>query len=279
MSMRSQIRRLAGVVSLAALIPSSGRSGQPTLAAIEYGHGEPTIVLIHGLGQDRGLWNRIAPLLAGQHRLVLVDLPGHGGSQPIPNVSVRAVAQAVERTLKDRKVKRALLVGHSYGGLVALQEAAAHPERAAGVVSIDIPTYTVIDSERVANLDNLIRVRYLAFLERVFGPMTRDSSQVDSVIVKASLVPQSVLVDYFHDVWRADLRPEIPRVRAPILVITTETTWPDPESWTSARKRLGYDSKGSAIGRRVWGSGHLVPIDQPDSLAAAISEFSATLRP
>ena len=48
-------------------------------------------------------------------------------------------------------MKKAILVGHSYGGLVALQEAASHPDRALGVVSIDLATYTNLDSSRVAN--------------------------------------------------------------------------------------------------------------------------------
>ena len=263
---------------LGPLVPSTARPGQPTLAAAERGNGKPTLVLIHGLGQDRDTWSRLAPRLEGRYRLLLVDLPGHGQSVAIPAVSVDAVAEALDRTLKERKVKQAVLVGQSYGGLVALQEASKHPERAAGVISIDIATYVEIDSERVASLEEIIEQRYPLFVRGVFEKMTRDSSQVDSVIAKANLVPRDVLAGYFRDAWRVNLRPTIRRLKSPVLVVATEYTWPEAESWTSARKRLGYETAGPAVGRRILGSGHMIQLDQPDSLAAAISEFVERLR-
>jgi pimeloyl-ACP methyl ester carboxylesterase len=265
-------------VLLGALLPATARPGQPPLAFVERGSGKPTLVLIHGLGQDRSTWNRLAPLLEGRFRLLLVELPGHGQSSAISKVSVDAVAEALDRTLKERKVKQAVLVGQSYGGLVALQEAAKHPDRAAGVVSIDIATYVEIDSGRVAKLEELIAQRYPLFVRGVFETMTRDSSQVDSVIAKAGLVPREVLAEYFRDAWRVDLRPGIRNLKSPVLVVATDTTWPAAESWTSVRSRLGYETAGPAIGRRIWGSAHLVQLDQPDSLAAAISDFAETFR-
>lgn len=275
---RPRIAVLSAALLLAALYAVPARPGQPTLAVSERGRGEPTLVLVHGLGLDRSLWDRIAPRLAERHRLVLVDLPGHGASAPLPNVSVSAVAEALDRTLKAQKVKGALLVGHSYGGLVVLSEAASHPDRAGGVVSIDIATYSTLDSERVASVEQLMKERYPVFVSGVFERMTRDSSQIDSVIAKASRVPEPVLTAYFLDAWRTDLRPVMRRVKAPILLTATDATWPSSESWTSARKRLGYETAGPAIGRRIWGSAHLIPIDQPDSLAEAILDFAATLK-
>lgn len=266
------------VLLLGAFAPGTARPGQPPLAAEERGSGRPTLVLIHGLGQDRNVWDRLALRLQSRYRLLLVDLPGHGQSASIPSVSVSAVADVLDRTLKERKVKQAILVGHSYGALVALAEAAKHPDRAAGVVSIDIATHAAIDSERVANLEMIIKQRYPFFVRGVFEPMTHDSSEVDSVVEKADRVPRDVLVSYFRDAWRTDLRPNIRTLKTPILVVATDATWPAGESWTSARKRLGYETAGPAAGRRIWGSAHLVQLDQPDTLAAAIADFARTLK-
>ncbi|HKW50494.1 MAG TPA: alpha/beta hydrolase [Candidatus Eisenbacteria bacterium] len=258
--------------------PSTARPGPPPLAAGVRGSGNPTLVLIHSLGQDRTVWNRLASRLEGRYRLVIVDLPGHGRSASIPDVSVASVTEALDRTLRERKVKQALLVGHSYGGLVALEEAAKHPDRAAGVVTIETETYANVDSERVANLEQIMAQRYPLFIRGVFESMTRDSSEVDSVVAKAGLVPRDVLAEYFRDAWRADIRPSIRSLKAPIMVVAIDTTWPPQESWTSARKRFGYETAGPAIGRRIWGAAHLVQLDQPDTLAAAISEFAETLK-
>jgi hypothetical protein len=74
-----------------------------------------------------------------------------------------------------------------------------------------------------------------------------------------------------------DLRPRIKKLKQPIMVVLTDQTWSEAESWSSARARLGYETAGPAIGRRIYLSGHLIPLDQPDSLAAAILDFAATL--
>lgn len=280
--MKSMRRRrsaaLLALVCAALLFASTARSTLPTLFAVERGSGEPTLVLIHGLGQDHDVWDRVAPKLSEKHRLVMLDLPAHGASAPITPVSLATVADAVDRSLKAQKVKKAILVGHSYGGLVALQEAVAHPDRALGVVSTALATYTNLDSSRVANLEQLIDQRYPLFIQGIFEPMVRDPGQVDSVLAKAERVPKDAMAAYFRDAWHVDLRPELKKLKTPVLVVTTDATWRPAESWASARKRLGYETAGPADGRRIWESAHLIPIDQPDTLAAAIESFASSLK-
>ncbi len=278
MRLQPFVPALSAALFAAALSASTALPDPPHLAVYEIGHGEPALVLIHGLGQDHTVWDRVTPQLSGHHRLVLVDLPGHGASAEISPVSVGAVAEALDRTLKARKVKRAVLVGHSYGGLVALEEAVDHADRAAGVVSIDLATYTTIDSGRITNLEQIIKERYPLFIHGVFGSMTRDSSQVDSVLAKAERVPHALMGEYFRDAWGTDLRPRIRGLKAPVLVVATDATWFPGESWSSARKRLGYETAGPSVGHRILESGHLIPIDQPDSLAAAIEGFAASFK-
>lgn len=264
---------------LSALVPAVGGGGDAPLASDVRGKGEPTVVLIHGLGQDWWIWDRVAAGLATKHRVLRVDLPGHGQSPATKKIGIDAAAEALERTLQQRKVKNAVLVGHSYGGLVALAEAAARPERAAGLVVIDIPSSVRTDSASVATLEDLLENRYPLFLRGVFAAMTVQDTLADTLIAMANRVPREVLSSYFREAWNLDLRPRVAKIRAPILFVATAETWPWGESWTSARKRLGYESAGPAIGRRIDPSGHLIPLDQPDTLATAIAEFSATLGP
>jgi pimeloyl-ACP methyl ester carboxylesterase len=262
----------------ALLLAPPVRSDHPGLAFATRGKGEPTLVLIHGLGMDRSSWDRVAPLLEKRHKVVVVELPGHGASVPLSKVSVIAVAEELDRTLRREKIKNPVLVGHSYGALVALEEAAAASGKVRGVVSIDLATYVDADSERIANLVDLMDRRYPLFVRGVFSSMTRDSSQIDSLIAKAQRVPQPVLSEYFHDVWRTDLRPRIRTLKTPVLLVATDVTWRTTESWETARERLGYETAGPVTGRRVFGSAHLVPMDQPDTLAAAILEFTSSLK-
>jgi len=249
------------------------------LAADEIGKGSPAIVLIHSIGGDRSDWNLVAPLLAPRHRVLVVDLPGHGQS-PAPQAapSVAEAAAALGRTLAERRVEHAILVGHSYGALVALQAAMDHPKRAAAVVVIDAMSYSPADAERVASLSQLLQERYPVFLNAVYSAMSVDAVRGESLAVHASRVPQPVLTGYFLDAWREDLRPGLRKLKTPVHVVATEAVWPPVESWTNARVRLGYETAGPAEGRRVAASGHAVALDQPDSLAAVIESVASRYR-
>jgi pimeloyl-ACP methyl ester carboxylesterase len=276
--MTSLCLALTACVLFALAASAGGTSPSGGLAAVEAGTGSPAIVLIHSIGGDRGDWSRVAPLLVARHRVVLVDLPGHGASALTGKPTVRGAAAALSRTLADRHVERAILVGHSYGALVALQAAVDHPKRALAVVAVDAATYPPADSERIASAEQMLSERYSVFVQAVFSAMSNDARRGDTLAARAALVPHDVLTGYFRDAWREDLRPRIRSLKTPIHLVATEALWPNKESWTSARRRLGYESAGPAVGRRVPDSGHMVAIDQPDSLAAIIESVAASSR-
>lgn len=255
-------------------------AGRPAIRALDWsetGSGEPVIVLVHGLGADRGVWDAVTRLLSERHRVIAVDLPGHGRSAAADSVRVAWVADALGQTLKDAGVKRALLVGHSYGGLVAL-DAASRSKRASGVVVVDIGAYNPVAPARIASLDTLLSLRYAAFIPTVYRGMSSDSSGRAWLLEKAMAVPQSVLTAYFRDAWRADLRPAAARLKVPLLVAATGMLWPQGQPWDSVRVRLGYGAVRRVEGLRIEDSAHFVPLDQPDTLAAAIERFARTLR-
>jgi pimeloyl-ACP methyl ester carboxylesterase len=104
----------------------------------------PPIVLIHGAGcnlEDMRL--ALGDRLAARHRVILIDRAGMGYSQRKSRRGSSPVYQAaVLRGLLDRLgVERAVVVGHSWGGTLALSFALDHPERAAGLVLLAPPLY------------------------------------------------------------------------------------------------------------------------------------------
>lgn len=89
----------------------------------------PPVVLLHGLGGVSSNWVAVVPRLVRTHRVLALDLPGHGGSVRFPRrVGVTAFADAVAGALRAEGIGRALVVGHSFGGLVALRLAHRAPE-------------------------------------------------------------------------------------------------------------------------------------------------------
>jgi pimeloyl-ACP methyl ester carboxylesterase len=91
------------------------------LAIHESGKGKP-IVLVHGLGASSYTWRKIAPELAKSNRVIAIDLKGFGESdKPLDtHYSIFDQAKLVDDFITRRKLRGVTLVGHSYGGGVAL---------------------------------------------------------------------------------------------------------------------------------------------------------------
>lgn len=90
----------------------------------------PTLVFLHGVGMDHTVWTLQTRWFAHHGRNVFaVDLPGHGRSDGPPLASIAALADWVTRFLDAARIDKAALVGHSMGGLVALETAARAPAR------------------------------------------------------------------------------------------------------------------------------------------------------
>jgi pimeloyl-ACP methyl ester carboxylesterase len=104
----------------------------------EWGTGPVRTVLVHGLGGSHLNWMRVAPQLARHGRVLAPDLVGFG----LTPVAGRRTSVAAQRALLHRLIRQTcdepvLLAGNSMGGLIALAEAALHPERVAGLVLVD----------------------------------------------------------------------------------------------------------------------------------------------
>lgn len=106
--------------------------GEHRLHVTEMPGTEPAVVMIHGLPGSIRDWAGVEPFLADRHRIV-IDRPGFadtGGSA----LTMRDQADVIADALRALSVERALLVGHSYGGTVALTIARRHPELVGGIV-------------------------------------------------------------------------------------------------------------------------------------------------
>jgi pimeloyl-ACP methyl ester carboxylesterase len=102
------------------------------------GNVEPTLVLIHGVGDSAADWLWVMPTLAQRQRVLAVDLPGHGKSgKSKGDYSLDFLTQFVGDFLTTVGVERAVLVGNSLGGLLALRLALLNSEQVVSLVLVD----------------------------------------------------------------------------------------------------------------------------------------------
>jgi pimeloyl-ACP methyl ester carboxylesterase len=135
-----------------AMARSGGRIVETAVVAAnvaEAGTG-PAIVMIHGFGAAIDWWDEIAPALATDHRVIRIDLIGHGGTAaPASGYTIPRQAELVAAVLDRLGVERVTVIGHSMGGEVATALAEKNPARIAAMILIDSPptagtTFTVM---------------------------------------------------------------------------------------------------------------------------------------
>lgn len=104
----------------------------------DHGGGGRLLLLLHGAGRSSAGWAATAPRLTGRHRVLAVDLPGHGRSAPARSWDFEQACADLDDTLAAAGATDGVAVaGHSLGGMVAAVYAATRPDRVAAAVDLD----------------------------------------------------------------------------------------------------------------------------------------------
>jgi len=93
-----------------------------------------TVVLLHGFLENMDIWDRFSQELSKKYRVVLIDLPGHGGSNMIAEThSMELMAKAVNNTLEALQIEKYIMIGHSMGAYVSLAYAEMFTSKLTGL--------------------------------------------------------------------------------------------------------------------------------------------------
>jgi pimeloyl-ACP methyl ester carboxylesterase len=102
------------------------------------GAGEPALVFVHCWSCERGFWSATVERFSPEHRVVALDLAGHGESgRGRRDWTIAGLAADVRTVVEALGLERVVLVGHSLGGPVVLEAARLLPGRVAGIVPVD----------------------------------------------------------------------------------------------------------------------------------------------
>ena len=155
--------------------------------------GLPGVVLVHGGAAHSGWWDHVAPLLTG-HRVVGLDLTGHGDSDRRDTYDPHLWAREVVAVAAAAELHRPVVVGHSMGGWVATTVGVVSPAEVSAVVVIDSPLNDQPPDEA--------RLRERRRPHRVYA------TEAEALARFRTLPPQDVVLPYVRDhVARGSLRP------------------------------------------------------------------------
>lgn len=229
------------------------------------GVGDPALLFVHGWCCDRTFFEPQFRHFAARHRVIALDLRGHGASRPDPADSCEAFADDVLAVAAHAGLSRPVVVGHSLGGLVALT-CAARPDAVRAAVLVDpapmLPGRGQASFVRrlpdvAADADGSWRA---AFMARLFGP--HDTVRRDETVAAARAVPLPVAVGGWRAIVEFDGAAVLPRVAVPVLLVTAG----EPEA--GAVEQLADVTLGRTVG-----TGHFLQLQVPDQLNPMIERW------
>jgi pimeloyl-ACP methyl ester carboxylesterase len=255
------------------------------------GEGEP-LLLVHGLGGAAANWLALAPLLLATRRLLVPELPGHGGSSALPAApSLNAYADRLGLVLEHEGLASAGVVGHSLGGAIALRLSIRRPDAVsalvlAGAAGISSGTRNARYALTITGIvkpgrklaPHRRRIARSETLKRlVFGRWgASDPPALPAELAEAFLsgpARHTDTVSAAKALVRDDPRADLDRVRCPSLVL-----WGARDHQLPVEDAFDYARRLHARLRVIADCGHLLIGERPDACADAIEDFLAGSR-
>jgi pimeloyl-ACP methyl ester carboxylesterase len=274
------------------------------LRFVDTGEGSLAFVLVHGMGGRWQHWLETIPALARHGRVVALDLPGFGDSEPPAAVtSLDGFADAAAELARSLDINRVVFVGHSMGGPIALRFASRHPGLAEAIVLVggavyqfsallglrDVLRFLVQRPRETAAIAAEIvtaglpapgplrrRVASSPRLRRLFlSPYVLDpvslSPDVAALIVDGAGAPG--VLPAVRAIARADPREGMDGVGCPILSIASDGDRIAPLGDTKAFHRDVPRARTVVLE----GCGHMTMLERPQAFNAQLLAFATTL--
>ena len=278
--------------------------GGVRLAARSWPGGDPGALLLHGLASSSHIWDLVAPRLSNVGlRVVAYDQRGHGRSgKPSSGFGFDRTTGDARAVLRATRLRRPLVVGHSWGANVVLELAGRSPRAVGGAVLLDGGFLSLRDRFDWSTAKEVLSPPPIAGMplsEFLDGARTWLRGSVNVTPEIEAVIRSLVRVDargrirprlsranhlrILHALWSQDTRTLLRRVRVPTLVLGVRSApgAADSAGFMEEKHRAAREVR--AIGDPVrfeWIDGiHDVPLQRPEALARRIVRFSRHLVP
>lgn len=239
-----------------------------------YGRGE-NLVLLHGWQNDHNVWKSLVPFLYENFQLWLVDLPGFGLSDPPKKPwSLKNYATMLLTFLRKNSITRPILLGHSFGGAIALKFAHLYPDNCKGII--------LVSSSGIRPKSIKKRLLYLVakggklVFKFPFLKSFQDQfrQQFYRMIKSEDYLKSNELKDTFIKIITEDLTSILPEINTPTLIFWGAK---DQETPLNLGKILQSSLPNSKI--VIWGnSGHFPFLDKPEDFCQEVQRFITKIK-
>ena len=244
--------------------------GSHVLRIRSQGRGAPHFVCLHGLVDRLEIWDRLATNLAQRGSVLCLDQRGHGESgAPAGPYRREELATDVIGALDDRGIERAILVGHSMGGIVSMTAALLHPERIAGLVLLGTASHcnerTARWYERIATAGEADGLPGLS--RAIYGKHSKKEIMGDAQgIAHVTRTLKSLQAD--------PLTPKLSAITCPVLLLVGAS---DPMGPQASELIAGALPDALATFEVIPEAGHWIHVEATEAVLTAIDGWLASL--
>jgi pimeloyl-ACP methyl ester carboxylesterase len=288
------IRRLtnAALAAIALALPAfaPANAQQPTrFTATVTGKG-PDVILIPGLASSGATYDATVKQLSPTHRVHVLQVAGFAGAPAGANGGEGAMLPALvdEVAAYAAKLNKPAIIGHSLGGLVAMEVAAAQPGKIDRVMIVDaLPFYGLLGGpqmtvEMFKPQATMMRTQVLAQSAEAFAAgqkrtaasLTKSEAGRAAVEKWSTESDRAIVAKAMYEDAVEDARPKLPAIKAKTTVLYAyDTQQPYPQKNFDDMYALAYAGLPGAKLKRVDGSFHFIMLDQPDVFAKEVEAF------
>jgi len=241
------------------------------------GTGDP-VVLVHAIGCDHTMWDALAAALAPAHRVIRVDVRGHGQSPVTPRpYTLELLAEDIASLLDELGIARAHFVGLSMGGMIGQAFALRHAPRLGRlVVANSTSTYgpegpanwrariKAVEDGGLEAIRDMVAARYFSDAFRASRP-----DAVQDVMQRFVRTPREGYLACCDAIARLDFSRELQRIAAPTLVIAGALDAGTPPAMSEAIAR-GIPGARLVV---IPGAAHLAAVEAPGAFNEAVLGF------
>jgi pimeloyl-ACP methyl ester carboxylesterase len=231
----------------------------------------PAALLLHGWGTEGASLQPLSTHLAAHFRTVTPDLPGFGAATPPPvDWGVEDYAEWVVALLKKLGLERIILLGHSFGGRIAILLAATRPALVDKLVLVDSAGIRPAPSPRLRTASTVSKLgRAASGIPLVGSVAERLRARWHRAVGAEDYASAGPLRGTFVKVVNRDLRDLLPRIGAPTLLL-----WGGADDATPATDGVLIEQLIPDARLVVFpGAGHYSYLDRPAETCAALDEF------
>lgn len=241
----------------------------------DLGAGDPTLVFVHGWNCDRSYWSGQLDHFARTHRVVNVDLAGHGDSGlNRAEWTMRAFGEDVSSVVTALDLRNVVLVGHSMGGKVIVEAARQLGDRVAGLVGVDTfhnggrKTPQARQDEVFGQLAEDYAGFMQNFVDRTFVEQSEPAIR-DWVLADMSAAPYASAVGARRASGSYDATRVVASLDVPLVLINSDFLPTDTAHLEAAAKDFRY--------REMSGVGHFVMLEDPATFNALLAQVLADI--